>query len=201
MSSPTQDITIVKGATFSRVLRWESTPFVYKAITAVTKAAPVSITAATHGLVTGWRAAVISTGGMRELAAKNWPLRATDFHKVTVVDPNTITINDISSIDFTAFTSGGSLVYYTPVSLSGYTARMQIRPTAEDTATPLVSLVSPTDIVLDDTTKTITISISAAVTAAYTFLSGVYDLELVSASSVVTKLLSGNVTVESEVTK
>lgn len=201
MSTPAQDIVIAKGSTFSQVLRYETTPFVYKLITAITKAAPVSITAAAHGAPDGWRVAVISAGGMREVNAKNTPPRATDFHKATVTDPNTITLNDVNSSDFTDYTSGGYVMYYTPVSLAGYTARMQIRPTAEDTATPLASLVSPTDIVLDDTLKTITVSISATATAAYTFTTGVYDLELVSGAGVVTKLLSGSVSVLPEVTK
>jgi hypothetical protein len=61
--------------------------------------------------------------------------------------------------------------------------------------------VSPTDIVLDDTAKTITVTISAADTAAYDFTTGVYDLELVSSGGVVTQLLAGNVTVGSEVTR
>lgn len=194
------DLTIQKGTSFSRVIRWESQPMVYKAITAVTKAAPVSITATTHGLKDGWRVAVISTGGSRQLNAKNWPLRASDFQKCTVTDPNTITLNGISSLDFTTYTSGGSLVYFTPVSLAAFTARMQIRATA-DAATTLASLVSPTDIVLDDTTHTITISISATATAAYTFTNAVYDLELVSAGGVVTRLLEGSVTVLPEVTR
>lgn len=201
MSTPVQDIVIRKGKTFSLVLRWESTPFLYKAITAVAKTAPVRITALAHGLPNGWRAAVTSVVGMRQLNAKNTPPRSTDFNKITVIGVDTIDINTIDAALFSTYTSGGYLVAYTPVSLAGYTARMQIRPTAEDTATPLVSLVSPTDIVLDDTDKTITITISATATAAYTFLAGVYDLELVTAGGVVTALLGGNVAVESEVTK
>src|SRR3990167_287281 len=142
------DLTIIKGKTFSRVLRWESAPFVYKAITAITKAGPVAITATTHDLVTGWRAAVVSSGGMRQINAKNWPLRAADFHKVTKSDANIITLNDVNSSDYTTYTSGGYLVYYTPVSLASFTARMQIRATAESDTT-LVSLTSTaSDIVL-----------------------------------------------------
>ena len=44
MTAATQNITIQKGETFSKVLRWESEPFVYAAITAISRAAPVSIT-------------------------------------------------------------------------------------------------------------------------------------------------------------
>lgn len=197
------DFIITKGDTFIRVERraLETAPFIYKAITAVTKAAPVAITAGTHGLASGWRTAIVSVGGMRELRAKNWPPRSTDFHEVTVSDANNITLNGVNSTDFTAYTSGGSLVYHTPLSLASSTARMMIRPTIADTGVPLVSLVSPTDIVLDDTNHTITITISATATAAYTFTFGVYDLELVTAAGVVTKLLSGNITVVGEVTR
>lgn len=204
MADPTYDITIRKGATFSQVLRWESLPLVYKAITAITKAGPAAITAAGHGLKEGWRATVSNAGGMRQINAKNWPPRATDFHKITYVDANTVKFNDVDSSDYTTYTNGGYLVYYTPVSLSGYTARLMVRATPESTGTPLVSLTSPSGgIVVDDTAKTITITIAASVTAAYTFLTGVYDLELVSgdATPVVTRLLSGSVTVLEEVTR
>jgi hypothetical protein len=51
---------------------------------------------------------------------------------------------------------------------------------------------------LDDTAKTITITISATVTAAFTFLTGVYELEI-TISGVVTQLLRGSVTVVEEV--
>ena len=195
------DIVIVKGSTFSRILRWEALPFVYTPITAISKAAPAVVTAAGHGLVTGWRAAVLSAGGMRQINAKNMPPRAIDFHKATNVSSSQINFNDIDSSEFSTYTSGGFLCSYTPVSLSGFSARMKIRATAVDT-TVLASLVSPTDIVLDNTNHTITVTISATATAAYTFSEGVYDLELVSgdATPVVTKLLSGNVHVADEVT-
>jgi hypothetical protein len=201
MSCATQDFTIVKGKTFSRVLRWESSPLVYKAITGITQAAPVVITAVGHGLPDGWRVAVTSVQGMREINAKvpgkgEVPL-SSGFHKATVLSSSTISLNDVNSLEFSAYTSGGTLVYYTPVSLAGATARLQIRATEEATAV-LLNLVSPTDIVLDDTAKTITITISATVTAAFTFLTGVYELEI-TISGVVTQLLRGSVTVVEEV--
>jgi hypothetical protein len=197
------DITITKGSTFSRVLRWEAAPFVYTPITAISNAAPALVTAAGHGLVDGWRAAVLSPGGMRQIAAKNAPPTARDFHKVTFVSSSQISFNDIDSSGFTTYTSGGFLCSYTPVPLAGFSARMQIRATAEAANPPLVSLVSPTDIVLDDANHIITVTITAAATAALTFSSGVYDLELVSgdATPVVTKLLSGSVFVVDEVTR
>ena len=204
MTLPRQlDITIIKGDTFTLVerLSLETAPYIYKAITAITKAGPAVITSASHGIKAGWRFAVVNVGGMREIKSKNFPPRSTDFHLATAVDTNTVTPNDIDSTNYTAFTSGGSLLYYTPISLAGCTARMMIRATAEATAT-LDSFTSGVEITLDDTEHKITLVIPAADTAAYTFTSGVYDLELaVTATGVVTKLLSGNVTVLPEVTR
>ena len=37
MTCADQDLTIKQGKTFSKVIRWESAPLVYKAITAITK--------------------------------------------------------------------------------------------------------------------------------------------------------------------
>lgn len=205
MSCQDQDFEILQGKTFTRVVRWETAPLVYKAITAITKAGPVAITATGHGLPDGWRAAVVSAGGMRQINAKNWPLRDTDFHQITKVTADLITLNDTNSADYTAYTSGGSVVYYTPVDLASFTARMQVRATQADT-TILLSLtdagVAPlTGITLDNTLKTITLLISATDTAALTWLTGVYDLELISPAGVVTQLLSGSVTVVDEVTR
>lgn len=194
------DIIIRKGETWSRTIRWESAPWVYTPITAITKAAPMVVTAASHGLVTGWRAAILSAGGMRQANSKNTPPRASDMRKVTFVGSTQVNFNDVDSSSFTTYTSGGYLASLTPVSLASFTARMQIRATADATTT-LDSLVSPTDIVLDDTNHTITVTISATDTAAYTFTSAVYDLELVSAGGVVTRLLEGSVTISSEVTR
>lgn len=55
-------------------------------------------------------------------------------------------------------------------------------------------------ITLDNTTKTIALTISAADTAAITWKKGIYDLELESSSGVVTALMSGTVTMTKEVT-
>lgn len=197
------DLEIIKGSTFSHVerLALETAPYIYKAITAITKAGPAVITSASHGIKAGWRFAIVNVGGMREIKSKNFPPRSTDFHLATVVDTNTVTPNDIDSTNYTAFTSGGSLVYWTPLSLASCTARLMIRATAEATGTPLVSLTDSAGITLDDTEHTITITISATNTAAYTFTTGVYDLELVTAAGVVTKLLQGSVAILSEVTR
>lgn len=196
-----QDITIKKGKTFEKVLRWEALPFIYKAVTGITAAAPCQITATGHGAPDGWRVAVVAAGGMKEINATSNPPAAGDFNRATVVDANTLELNELSSAGFHAYTSGGWIQYYTPVDLAGYTAQLQIRATEQSTGTPLLDIDTDAEIVLDNTAKTITITLTAAVTAALTFSTGVYELELTDGSGVVTQLLKGNVTVEAEVVR
>lgn len=201
MSCQTQDLEIIEGSTFTRVVRWEAAPLIYRAITAITRAGPVAITSAAHGLTAGWRAAVLSAGGMRQINAKSMPPRDSDFHAVTVTSSSVVAFNDVNSQDYTAYTSGGSLVYWTAHDLASYTARMQVRATEASTTTLLSLTTENAGIALDDTAKTITLTITATATAALTFTEGVYDLELVSGGGVVTKILHGAVTVTQEVTR
>ena len=87
------------------------------------------------------------------------------------------------------------------INLTGYSARMQVRETYSSAST-IVSLTNGSGITLGGSAGTIAILISATTTAALTApFSGVYDLELVSASGVVTRLLQGAATVSPEVTR
>ncbi len=193
----TQNLTICKGKTFSWVIRWEDTEFEYKPISGITQGAPVSITATGHGLRTGWRAAVTSVKGMTQINAQNTPPKEKDYHVVTRVDDNTVTLNDTNSAGYKAYPSGGYLQYYKPVSLSGCTPRMQIRDKVGGTL--LLELFAGTNLVPDVTENTLTIQIDAATTAALDWKKGVYDLEI-DFGGVVTALYEGAVTVEDEVT-
>lgn len=201
MSCMTQDLVIQKGKTFERVVRWETEPFVYSAISSITQSAPAQIGSGGHGVPNGWRVAIVSVQGMTEINARHSPPRGSDFHKATVLDGNNIELNDMNSSEFTAYESGGFIQFYTPVPLAGYTARMHIRSSLTAATTLLELTTTNGRIVLDDLLKTITLTISAVDTAAITWKAGVYDLELVSGSGVVTQLLSGNIIVTEEVTR
>jgi hypothetical protein len=88
----------------------------------------------------------------------------------------------------------------TPVDLSGYTARMQIRQSVASTDTLLELTTEDGGITLGGTDGTITLAIDAADTAAVTWTSGVWDLEMVIGDSV-TRLLYGRIKVSKEVTR
>jgi hypothetical protein len=88
----------------------------------------------------------------------------------------------------------------TAVNLTGYTARLQIRECLESES-PFVTLTTENGgIALGGSAGTITLAISATLTAAITQSSGVYDLELITGSTV-TRLLKGDVTISKEVTR
>lgn len=87
-----------------------------------------------------------------------------------------------------------------PVDLTGYTARMHVR-TAVATASTTIELTTANGrIALGGATGTITLQLSATDTAALAAKRYVYDLELVSGTTV-TRLLQGAFTVSAEVTR
>ncbi len=203
MSAQNLDLVIEQGKTFTRVIRWESSVLAWKAITAIGQVAPALVTANGHGVPDGWKAAVTNAGGMIDINAEHTPPWDSEFRPATYVGVNQVSFNDVSAAGFDAYTSGGYLVYYVPVSLATMTARMKIKDQIGGTV--LESLVTPvasgTGFTIDDTNKTITLTISAADTAAFTWTEGVYDLEMVDNSDgSVIAILSGNITVTDEIT-
>ena len=89
----------------------------------------------------------------------------------------------------------------TPVDLTGYTARMQVRKTKASTEKLLDLTTENGGITLGGALGTIAVVASAALTEAVDAKSGVYDLELESASGVVKRLIEGEVTISLEVTR
>ena len=87
-----------------------------------------------------------------------------------------------------------------PVNLTGYTARMQVRGELADDAVLLELTTENGGITLGGAAGTIDLHISAAATAAFTWEAGVYDLEMVSGDDV-TRLVAGTVSVSPEVTR
>ena len=193
-----KDFVIEQGRTFQRTLRWETTPIVYKPITAIENTAPVRVSCVAHGMVDGWRAAVVSVKGMVQINA-NTPPRENDYHPVTVVDPDKVEINEINAADYKPYVSGGYLQFNTPVDMAGYTARMAVKDKVGGTV--LLSLTTENGgIVIDNTNKRIVLVIGATASSTFTWVRGVYDLEMVSDSGIVTALLTGVITVSREVT-
>ncbi len=193
-----KEILIQKGKTFTLAVRWGVEPFVRKAITGISFATGAPrLTVTSHGMPDGWQGAIYGVIGPRQINAKNSPPRSSDYHTISVIDANTLELNDVTPVDdngkdWPAYVSGGFVMWKTPQDLAGYTARIDIRDkiggilllSSEASDAPL-NLISAT---VNNTLKTTTLAITANDTAGLSFKHGVADLELVSAGGVVTKL-------------
>lgn len=195
-----KDLIITRGKTYEQAVRWATPPYLFAAIAAISNAAPVRVTTvASHNIPDGWLVAVVDAEGLTELNATSNPPKDADYRQATLVDATKIEFNPISAAAFDTYTSGGYLQWFSPHDLSGYTARMAVKNKVGGSM--LLSLTTENGgIVINDSAKTITLNIAAAVTAALTWSAGVYDLELVSSTGVVTALLQGSVVVNTEVT-
>lgn len=196
------DLTIRQGATFKLPVMWETSTLVYKPISAIAQDAPVLVTTSeSHGAPDGWMCAVMNAKGMTELNAANNPPKDNEFRPITLVDATNLEFNAVNAAGFRPYTSGGQLVYYLPGDLSTLVdVRMQIRSKVGGTVLAAFTLTDG-DFELDFTRKRIVLTIPAADTAAFTFKSGVYDLEVEDDTGVVTPLLYGAVALTLEITK
>lgn len=196
MNQPSKlNLKIYQGSTFRETLRWESSTKVYKPITGITKAAPVVVTAPSHGIPPGWRARITNVGGMKEINSAS-----ESYYTITDTTSDSVTINAVNAIGFTDYTTGGILEYNAPVDSTGYTGRMQIRSSLTSD-TVILELTSANGRILIDTVNdTITIFISPTDTTTLDFKSAVYSLELINGSEVI-PFLTGSVTLEKEVTR
>lgn len=209
---PQTPLKIEQGQTWGLALRWpDRSAYSYKTITAIAKTAPVRITCPSHGLVDGWPVAVVGVKGMVEINAGHTPPRSNEFYPVTYIDANTVDINAINAaaVDengtdlYTAYTSGGSLQFYPPVDLTNYSVSMRVLTgtggtllLSSDVADDPLDLIT---VAVNNTTKTISLTIAASDVDALTWTRGVYDIVAThSVSGAVTKLMEGTITVSKD---
>jgi hypothetical protein len=87
------------------------------------------------------------------------------------------------------------------INLSGYTARMQIRQTVSSSTVLLELTTLNNRIIITPAEGKIQLLVAAADTGAITWQRGKYDLELMSSTGTVIRLLYGDVEVSREVTR
>lgn len=190
---------VYQGASFLQQLRWESETKVYIPISSISKSAPIQITVAdnTNLPPVGWRTRVTNVLGMKEIN-----MSSDEYQIISNINGSVVTFNQINSLGYSTYTSGGVLEFNSPVSLSGYTARMQIRKKLKDTDVVLSLTTENGGLLLDDTNKTITIKMTSEQTASLDFTSAVYDLEL--SNSIIgstQRFAEGNIVLKPEVTR
>lgn len=195
MAAPTKlNFKIYQGSTFTETFRWEGDLKVYAPIANITRTAPMVVTSTAHNIPANWRVKISNVLGMKEA-------NTTDYINATEVTANTVTFNSINAVNYSTYTAGsGVLEYNQPVSLTGYTARMQIREKITSASYIKELTTSNGGIILDDTNKVITITISAADTSSFSFKTAIYSLELVN-GSLVEPFIYGSVSLEPDITR
>jgi hypothetical protein len=88
-----------------------------------------------------------------------------------------------------------------PVNITGWTARMQVRENYESDSILLDITTANNGITLGGVTGTVTLNASSATTSGFRAGVYVYDLELISANGTVIRLIEGRFTVTPEVTR
>jgi hypothetical protein len=169
------NLKIYQGATFRHKFYWYSDVEVSKTITAVTRSYPTVLTAASHGLpASDIPVAILGVGDWLNTPSAEFDDRIYG----TKIDTNTLSVK-VNGIGQAAYSgSSGRLVYNEPMELAaGWTARMHIRASIDDTD-PLVTFTSTDgDIVLGDDGGIEPVLTDDA-TDLLDFDSAVYDLEL-----------------------
>ena len=189
---------IYQGSTFEETLRWESETKLYAPISGITNAAPCVITTSgTHTVPVNWRIRVTGVVGMKDINT----VADDAYYLVTSKTSNSLTLNQVNSAAYGAYTSGGIVSWNTPIPLTGYTALMQIRETLESTVVLAELSTANSRIIIDPVNFTIQIKLSAAVTGAFTFDSAVYSMELTDNQGTIYPFLSGSVSLTKEVTR
>jgi hypothetical protein len=145
---------------------------------------------------------------MKQLNALNTPPKSKDYHATTVIDASTVSFNDTNALGYSAYVSGGVLVYNLPVDMTSYTARLYIKNKIADTTSVLQLTTENGGITIDNVLKTITLNITSTQSAALAVGSYVYGMEMVIATlisgvagEIVTPLIDGVFIVSAEVVK
>lgn len=182
MSDPTRlNLTIRRGRTFNAFFRLESEPLLSVGIASMSKAASCRvITDAPHGLVDGWRVAILGAQGLTDLNAKPPISKDKDYRRARVIDANTLEFNGFNTSQSSPHVAGtGFVQWFTPMSLATLVFRLAIKDRVGGTLRmPILSSTggSPA-IFVSDSLKYIRARLEAPVTEPLDWLDGVYDME------------------------
>lgn len=201
MGAPVIDIAIIKGKTFEFMYRYAESELSYASVSAMPSAAPVRLSAISHGIPDGWP---IRIEGVRHPVELNTP--DGGYQIATLIDESTIELNDLALDQFRPYSAGGTIIFNKPFDLTGCSARMQIRDAVNGNI--LLSLSSDPLAVRDGSISIevdlagVSAKLSAETTSSITWQRGVYDIELITPDGSVYPITAiSNVTVSGEVTR
>jgi hypothetical protein len=198
MAAQSVPLTITKGKTFAFGFLYADEAKTYKPITAMPQLSPVRLTVTAHGIPDGWPVQISCVKTPTELNTPDG-----DYVLAKRIDADTIELPNVNAYCWKAYSTGGLVVFNTPVDLTGWTCRAQVRDKIGGTL--LFSwhsdpLENP-DGLIDIDGSGMTFNIDAATTAALPWSKGTYDAELIDPDGIVFSMVGpSQVTVASEVT-
>ena len=200
MTAQTFNLSIARGKTLEQVMLYSYPYLTYRPISALLTSAPVRFTVANHGIPENWPIRVQGVTSPVQLNTEEGK-----FVQAFIVDENTIELNALDASTWGSFEVSGHIVFKTPVALSGWVFRMQVRTSVGGDI--LLSLSSdPADgadgnILVDTEQSSFTLILPAEITAAIEWKGGVYDIEAIRPDgSVVSFIAPSPITVEPEIT-
>ena len=185
------DLRLALGKTFSQPVAFTNGQLVYREIQGVTMGAPTRLLSTSHGLPNGWPF-LIET-------AEPAGLNRKEAYSATVIDDDTVDINDLNTRNWDAYTeNSGVIVYSSPADPTGYTGSLSCRATRE--SSDVLFTLGASNILIDSANKRVNIQMTAAETAALIpVLAGVttavYDLELATGAGVVDLWTHGDIAI------
>lgn len=180
-------ITITRGETFEFGFMWADDRLLYLPIVAMPSKAPVRLRVPGHGIPDGWPVRVTCVRQPEEL---NTP--ENEYVFVTVVDADTIELNELNAHCWRQFSGDGLVVLRQPTDLAGWECRGKVRDKPggrllwswhSDPAENPDSLI-----IVDQTLSQFVLTMSAEQAAELAWSKGVYEVEAIAPGGEVYKI-------------
>jgi len=195
--TPNFDLDMEQGATFNYTFHWYAGGKFMAPIEEIIVGYPTIIKVTAHGLPTISDTPVILSGidGCDILNSSELGIEEAIYRDADHFDMPQSTVND-------SWVKGtGEITYHKPSDITGYTARMHIKEKWHSLTAIHELTTENGGIILTVEDASIELIILPAVTALFTFNKAVYDIEMISPSGTVTRIIEGSITLHKEVTK
>lgn len=200
-------LTLLQGTTCRTLFRYAQPTAVAVAVAVAAATSPALITTATdHGLPTDPWPVQLWVTPPRGCGLTLWrpvDVEAQACQAVTLLatrtGTDTLTV-PVSALTASPFPLPAELRFFPPVDLTDYTARMQVRA-AIDSDIVLLALSTDDGTIEVEVEGRVTLVVPPELTAGAIWRTGVYDLELISPTGEVIRLVGGPVTLVPEVTR
>lgn len=198
MTTPIFNLPMEQGAYWTNTFNWYGGGKQMAPIENIVEGYPTIIRVTAHGLPSVSDTPVIISGvdGVSELNSAD-----TGIEPATYIDANTFSI-PISTVGEVATPGNlGEITWFAPTVITGYSARCQIRKNWHTTAFIAELTVANGGLVVVEADASFQLIVTAAASAAFTFVNAVYDLEAIPPSGDIVRLVKGAIHLDREMTR